>query len=117
MKVFMKGKLKMKKTILYILLIIGICFIIPIFFTTKFKAKETFAEEKKELLDIEKYSYKDFSIIKLLHKDGSIEEIGLDDYIAEVISAEIPADYEIEAIKAQAVSARSYTIYKIIHRL
>ncbi len=107
----------MKKITVYILIVIGICFLIPIFFTTKFKLKEVFAErEKKELLDIEKYSYTDFNTIKLLHKDGNVEEIGLDDYIAEVVSAEIPADYEIEAIKAQAVSARSYTIYKIIHR-
>lgn len=65
----------MKKIILYFLLIIGICFLIPIFFTTKFKTKEVSVEEPpKELLDIEKYSYTDFSTIRLLHKDGSIEE-------------------------------------------
>ena len=49
----------MRKIVLYILGIIGICFLIPIFFTTKFKVKEVVAEEKtepeKELLDIEKY--------------------------------------------------------------
>lgn len=32
-----------------------------------------------------------------------------------MVSAEIPVEYEIEAIKAQAVAARSYTVYKIIH--
>ncbi len=66
----------MKKIILYFFIIIGICFIIPIFFTTKFKTREVFIEEEKpkELLDIEKYSYTDFSTIRLLHKDGSIEE-------------------------------------------
>ncbi len=32
-----------------------------------------------------------------------------------VVSAEIPIDFDIEAIKAQSVAARSYTIYKIIH--
>ncbi len=67
----------MKKITLYFLLIIGICFIIPIFFTTKFKTKEVFVEEEtpKEPLDIEKYSYTDFNTIKLLHKDGSVEEV------------------------------------------
>lgn len=110
----------MRKIVLYILGIIGICFLIPIFFTTKFKVKEVIAKEEepeKELLDIEKYSYTDFEKIKLLHEDGSVEEINLDEYIAEVVSAEIPADYELEAIKAQSVAARSYTIYRIIHRL
>lgn len=108
----------MRKTVMYIVGVIGICFLIPIFFTTKFKVKEASAkEEVKELLDIEKYSYSDFSTIRLLHKDGTIEEKGLDDYVAEVVSAEIPADYEIEAIKAQSIAARTYTIYRIIHRL
>lgn len=108
----------MKKIALYFIGVIGICFLIPIFFTTKFKTKEVFVEEEKpqEILDIDKYSYTDFEKIRLLHKDGSVEEVSLDDYIAEVVSAEIPADYELEAIKAQTVAARSYTIYRIIHR-
>ena len=106
----------MKKVYIYIIGIIGICFIIPIFFTTRFKVKETFNEQKEALHDVEKYSYSDFSTIKLLHHtSGEVEEKALDDYIAEVVSAEIPVDYELEAIKAQVVAARSYTIYKIIH--
>ena len=106
----------MKKVYLYILGIVGICFIIPIFFTTRFKIKEVFNEQEKVILDVDKYTYSDFATIKLLHvKTGEIEEKPLDDYIAEVVSAEIPVDYELEAIKAQSVAARSYTIYKIIH--
>ena len=107
----------MKKIIIYILLIIGICFIIPIFFTKKFKIKEVFSrEEPLEILDIEKYMYTDFQTIKLLHNlSNEVEEVNLDEYIAEVVSAEIPVDYDIEAIKAQSVAARSYTIYRIIH--
>ncbi len=112
----------MKKILIYILVVIGICFIIPIFFTTKFKIKEIFCEseekEEKIIQDIEKYSYSDFKTIKLLHKEsGEVEEKPLDEYIAEVVSAEIPANYDVEAIKAQSVSARTYTIYKIIHGL
>ncbi len=111
----------MKKIIIYFSAVIGICFLIPIFFTTNFKAQEVIAEEEiqeeKELLDIEKYFYSDFQTIRLLHSDGSIEEKDLDEYIAEVVSAEIPADYDIEAIKAQCVAARTYTIYRIINRI
>ncbi len=32
-----------------------------------------------------------------------------------VVSAEMPAEYDIEALKAQAIVARTYTLYKIIH--
>lgn len=66
----------MKKIFIYLLLIIGICFIIPIFFTSKFKTKETAVEPEKVELNIEKYSYTDFSTIKLLHKKtNEVEEV------------------------------------------
>lgn len=60
------------------------------------------------------YNYKQYNTIKLLHTgSGEIEELGLDEYLYGVVSAEMPASYEIEAIKAQAVVARTYTIYQI----
>ena len=61
-------------------------------------------------------SYGDYSNIKLLHKlTGEVENINLDTYLYGVVAAEMPASYEIEALKAQAVVARTYTIYKVIH--
>ena len=106
----------MKKIIIYIVLVIGICFIIPIFLTVKFKTEEKQIEEEKVILDVEKYGYSDFGTIKLLHKATSeVEEVDLDNYVTSVVSAEIPVNYDIEAIKAQSVATRTYTIYKIIH--
>lgn len=37
----------------------------------------------------------------------------MDEYLYGVVSAEMPANYEIEALKAQAIVARTYTAYKI----
>lgn len=105
----------MKKIILYILGIIGICFLIPIIFTVKFKVQEVSKVQDVPELEVEKYSYSDFGTIKLLHADtNEVEEKALDEYIAEVVSAEMPVSYELEALKAQSVSARTYTLYKII---
>ena len=54
--------------------------------------------------------------IKLLHSTtGQIEEIDLDGYLYGVVSSEMPANFEVEALKAQAVVARTYTIYQISH--
>ncbi|MBV9309485.1 MAG: SpoIID/LytB domain-containing protein [Solirubrobacterales bacterium] len=39
-----------------------------------------------------------------------IERVGLEDYVRGVISAEIPAGWSAEALKAQAVAARTYAI-------
>ncbi|MCI8620693.1 MAG: hypothetical protein HFJ50_02480 [Clostridia bacterium] len=105
----------MKKITLYILVVIGICFLIPIFFTVKFKVEEVSKMQDVPELEIEKYAYSDFGTIRLLHIDtNEVEEKALDDYIAEVVSAEMPVSYEMEALKAQSVAARTYTLYKLI---
>lgn len=39
----------------------------------------------------------------------------MDEYLYGVVSAEMPASFEEEALKAQAVVARTYTIYKIVN--
>ena len=44
-----------------------------------------------------------------------MKTLPLDTYVKGVVAAEMPADFEKEALKAQAVVARTYTIYTIIH--
>lgn len=62
------------------------------------------------------YEYPKYGTIKLLHaSSGEIEEKNIDEYITEVVSAEMPATYEIEALKAQAIVARTYLIYQILN--
>lgn len=69
--------------------------------------------EKKDE-NVEQYNYKEYNKIKLLHKkDKKIEEIPLDEYLLVVVSAEMPANFEQEALNAQALVARTYTIYSI----
>lgn len=40
-------------------------------------------------------------------------EMNLEEYIIGVLAGEMPATFEIEALKAQAVAARTYAMYKI----
>jgi stage II sporulation protein D len=42
--------------------------------------------------------------------DQEIEKLYLEEYIKGVLAAEMPASYELEALKAQAISARTYFI-------
>ena len=46
--------------------------------------------------------------VKLLLEDGSVETLTLADYLWGVVAAEMPASFELEALKAQAVAARTY---------
>lgn len=44
---------------------------------------------------------------------NTIEKIPLEKYLIGVLAGEMPVSYDIEALKAQAVAARTYTINKI----
>lgn len=51
--------------------------------------------------------------VSVLHKNGNVEMMDLEDYIVSVVLREMPADFETEALKAQAVVARTYTFRRI----
>jgi len=48
-------------------------------------------------------------------KTNKINEEELEDYIIGVVGAEMPASFNDEALKAQAVASRTYAIYKMNH--
>lgn len=43
-------------------------------------------------------------------KQDKIEQLPLEEYLVGVVAAEMPAEFEIEALKAQALSARTYIV-------
>ena len=45
--------------------------------------------------------------------DGEVTEMDMETYLQGVVRAEMPASFEEEALKAQAVAARTYTLHKI----
>ena len=119
----------MKKILIYLIALICICFSIPIVFTKEF-AQRTYsqntvnstiidsdnAENAENEVQQSTYDYKTYNTIKLLHTEtNEVEEVDLDTYLYGVVSAEMPASFEEEALKAQAVVARTYTIYKIVN--
>ena len=57
----------------------------------------------------EDYFEKDY-MVKCSRSNGTVEEIALEDYVLGVLSAEMPASFELEALKAQAVAARTFVL-------
>ena len=106
----------MKKILIYFILLIFICFSIPIIFTSNFSEKTSSKEVDNIVANEIEYNYTQYGTVKLLHTDtNKIEVLDIDEYLYGVVSAEMPASFEEEALKAQAVVARTYTIYKIIN--
>lgn len=52
------------------------------------------------------------TVLKVKNGD-TVEEMDLGTYLVGVVRAEMPASFAEEALKAQAVAARTYTIYKL----
>ena len=117
----------MKKILLYLLSFILICFVVPAMLTRK--TASTVAQENKnseiqqntenstDQEETQSYEYTKYGTITLLHKKtGETEQVKLDDYLCNVVSAEMPAGYGVEALKAQAIVARTYTVYKILNK-
>lgn len=92
--------MELKKIIIMTILIIALpCIILSIFL------KE---EEKSPF----KYG-KNISVRVKRESKNILEEVPLEQYIIGVLSGEMPVSFEIEALKAQAVAARSYVLKKI----
>jgi len=106
-----------KNIFFYILGFIFLCFLIPIVFT-KVPKRETasltnISENEVTEPETPKVTTK-YAKVKLLHsKSGEVEEMSMEEYLVGVVSAEMPANFELEALKAQAVVARTYTAYKM----
>lgn len=49
-----------------------------------------------------------------MHEQGKIVEMNLEDYIVGVVAAEMPAEFELEALKSQAVAARTYAVKNML---
>jgi stage II sporulation protein D len=45
-----------------------------------------------------------------------VNEVGLEDYVRSVVPSEVPSDWPVEALKVQAILARTYALYQKAER-
>lgn len=57
----------------------------------------------------------DETICVYFHDRDEVKEMNIEEYLCGVVAAEMPASFETEALKAQAVAARSYAEYRRIN--
>ncbi len=90
----------MKKIIIFILLLIFIPFFIVIIYNKNYQEIEL------------NYINTVYIRVKRLKKD-TIEKIPLEEYIVGVLAGEMPINFEMESLKAQAVASRSYALKRM----
>lgn len=49
-------------------------------------------------------------------KEKKVERLPLEQYVVGVVAAEMPAEFEMEALKAQALTARTYIVKQLMHK-
>ena len=89
-------------------ILLGVVFILilTIIFLPKEIKKASVSEEKVDMKESQIF-------VRLLDEQtNTITEENLEDYIVGVVSAEMPSVFNMEALKAQAVAARTYAMYK-----
>ncbi|WP_234402412.1 stage II sporulation protein D [Oceanobacillus damuensis] len=56
-----------------------------------------------------------FSVAVMRSTVDTVEDIPLETYVAGVVASEMPAEFELEALKAQALAARTFTVNHLLH--
>lgn len=98
--------------ILLFIIYMIICFLIPTLVNGDFK-NENIVEINNEQIKKDSEIYNSKKIKLLLTESNQVVELDFEDYIKGVLIGEVPITYELEALKAQAVVARTYTMYKL----
>lgn len=93
----------MKQIVIIYLIGIIVVFFLPVLWV------KPFPKPKQEIIE------KNNKVRLLQTETGEIITIDLEEYIMGVLIGEMPVTYELEALKAQAVVARTYTLNKMIN--
>ncbi|MFZ5353347.1 MAG: stage II sporulation protein D [Bacillota bacterium] len=99
----------MRKLLLVLLLMFILLFTLPLILLDSCEVKE------KSGSDYEKFTTMKGSLsIKVYNsKLNEVVEMDLEDYILSVLAGEMPASFHMEALKAQSLAARTYTVMRI----
>lgn len=66
--------------------------------------------EKKDVKILENFGSMQISVFNV--KQNKLQEMNLEEYVLGVLAGEMPSSFHLEALKAQALAARTYTLMK-----
>jgi len=92
-----------------LLLSLFICLVLPVLLVNLFVDVNVNHNEHEEITQM------DSGFIDVIMKDGSIQNLSMNEYLTGVLLAEMPMGFHEEALKAQAVAARTVAIYGITY--
>lgn len=104
----------MKRVVAVALMLLGSLFLLPLILV---EGAEGIQEPQAVLPPVPTaasgVSADEQTVIRVKIGEGRVEEMSMADYLWSVTAAEMPASFELEALKAQVVSARTYAYRKM----
>ncbi|SFE10103.1 stage II sporulation protein D [Lentibacillus persicus] len=96
-----------------VILIIPTLIVVP--FMSDSEEQETTAENSTEDIEISMGS-SPFSVEVMRASSEQVESVPLETYVARVVASETPSEFEMEALKAQALAARTFIVNRLLHQ-
>lgn len=94
----------MKKILLYIVVLISIPFLVV-----------NFLNFESNIIKEVKLNYLSNLIVRVKREaSDKVENVFLEEYVVGVVAGEMPASFEMEALKAQSVASRTYVLRKVL---
>ena len=106
---YIRQSLAMSALLLIVLFLMPLAVIVPV--RSPLFSQETPVDET-ELVPLNNGAQDAAFQLNIL-RDGAVESMDLGTYLEGVVRAEMPASFEPESLKAQAVAARTYTLYQL----
>jgi stage II sporulation protein D len=117
-KSYMKNKININQGLIslsfFSALVLVLIVVVPLSvmknYTVDAKEKNIEVEETEEKVKEKSYIELGFNEIIKVHltKEDKIIEVPMEDYVKSVVSGEMPASFDLEALKAQAIAARTF---------
>ena len=98
----------MKKVVGVALLLVVAVFLLPFLIHRGMEQEQAADSAAQEEIALPDSGY----TLRILGSDGQVTEMDMNQYLWGVVAAEMPASFEEESLKAQAVAARTYALNK-----
>ncbi len=105
---------QIKPVLLIISLVIAVSFLVPTLLVLPFSSEKV-SGKLDEKLQKPKTSEPAIEVAVYRTKTRQIEKPNLEDYVVGVVASEMPATFEKEALKAQALTARTYIVKQLMY--
>ncbi|SDQ13595.1 stage II sporulation protein D [Virgibacillus subterraneus] len=107
-------------SILFFASLITIILVIPTLVVVPFVAKDgeknvTIENDTPEQVEIT-MGKSPFSVAVMRANSDTVEDVPLETYVSRVVASEMPAKFEVEALKAQALAARTFIVNHLMQQ-